>query len=108
MPILVEISRVVQKERIFKFRKCIFVISFLSPLGKGYSPLFEEPWISLTPKKLCAKVWLKLAQLEQSGEDLKIRPCIFAILVLSPLYLNKLGFPLFKDVSNQVWLKMAQ
>ena len=33
----------------FKFRQCIFAISKLSPLGKGWGPSFEQTWIPFTP-----------------------------------------------------------
>ena len=51
VPSLVEIGRAVLEEKNFKFRQCIFVISWLSSLGKGCGPLFEQ----LDQKMLCAK-----------------------------------------------------
>ena len=32
----------------FKFRQCIFAISWLSPLRKGLGPSFEQTWIPFT------------------------------------------------------------
>ena len=47
VPSLAEIDPVVL-EMISKFRQCIFTISLLSPLGKGYDPSFEHSWIPFT------------------------------------------------------------
>ena len=44
---LVEISQVVLK-KIFKFIRCIFAISLLSPLWKGHGSSFEATWIPFT------------------------------------------------------------
>ena len=49
VPSLVEIGSVVL-EKIFKFRKCIFPISLLSPLGKRQSPSVEQTWIPFTKR----------------------------------------------------------
>ena len=45
---LVEIDPVVLKKQIFKVCQCIFVISLLSPLGKGCCLSFAEIWIPIT------------------------------------------------------------
>ena len=47
-------------EKIFKFCQCIFVTSYLSPLGKWHDPSFEQTYISSFKDALC-QVWLKLA-----------------------------------------------
>ena len=44
----VEIGPVILEKKIFKFRQCIFTISYSSPLGKGYDPSFEHTWILFT------------------------------------------------------------
>ena len=45
VPSLIKIRTVVlEKHFYFKFRKCIFVISWLSPLGKGSGPSVEQIW----------------------------------------------------------------
>ena len=36
------------KRRFFKFCQCVFAISYLSPLGKGRGPSFEQTWIPFT------------------------------------------------------------
>ena len=56
MASLVEIGPVVL-EKIFQFFQCIFAISLLSSLGRGYGLLFEKK-ITLNllhPRILCAK-----------------------------------------------------
>ena len=35
-------------EKIFEFRRYIFAISLLSPIGKGLGPSFEQTWIPFT------------------------------------------------------------
>ena len=47
---LVEIGPVVLEKKIFQFRPCIFAISLLSPLGKGWGPPFELTLIPITQK----------------------------------------------------------
>ena len=47
---LVDIGLMVLEKKVFKFRQCIFTISYLSPLGKGRDPSF-----ALHPRMLCAK-----------------------------------------------------
>ena len=42
-------------EDFFLFCQCIFAISYLFPLGKGRSPLFEQTWIPSNPRMLCSK-----------------------------------------------------
>ena len=37
------------------FRECIFTISYLSLLGKGQGPSFEQTWIPSTQGCICAK-----------------------------------------------------
>ena len=48
VPSLVEISQMVLKKKILKFRQCIFAISLSSPLGKGLDTSFEHIWIPFT------------------------------------------------------------
>ena len=48
VPSLVEIGSVILEKKIFKFCQCIFVISKLSPLGKGHGPAFEQTLIPIT------------------------------------------------------------
>ena len=48
VPSLVEIGPVVLKKKIFKVCQCIFAISLLSHLGKGWGPSFEQTWILIT------------------------------------------------------------
>ena len=38
---LVEIDTMVQQKKIFTFRRCVFAISLLYPLGKERGPSFE-------------------------------------------------------------------
>ena len=47
-PRLIEISSVVLEKNLWKFCQCIFTISLLSPLGKGWGPSFEQTWIPFT------------------------------------------------------------
>ena len=101
-------------ENVFKFLKCTFAISLLSPLGKGQCPIFEQIWISFTQCKedLC-QVWLKLAQWLWRRRFLNVVNSYFLFYYYVPLvkgvalHLNKLEFPLSKDALCQVWLKMA-
>ena len=88
------------------FVNVFLLFYFYLPLERDIAPYLKNRGSPLSQKSFVPRFGWNWPSC--SGEDLKIRPCIFAILVLSPLYLNKLGFPLFKDVSNQVWLKMAQ
>ena len=48
-------------KKIFKFHKCIFTISLLSPLGKDCGPSFQQIGSPL-PKHALLQVWLKLTQ----------------------------------------------
>ena len=48
MPSLVEIGPVVQENKIFQCRQCIFAISLLSPVGNGRGLLFEQTYIPFT------------------------------------------------------------
>ena len=41
---LIEIGRGVLEKKIVKFHQCIFTISFLSTLGKGHHPSFQQTW----------------------------------------------------------------
>ena len=54
-----------------KFHQCTFAILLLSPLGKGYGPLFEQTWIPFTQKILCGKCALNWPS-SFGQEDLKI------------------------------------
>ena len=42
VPSLVETGPVVLEKKSFKFRQCIFAISYLSPLGKRLGPSFKH------------------------------------------------------------------
>ena len=48
VPSLVEISPAVLEKQIFKFRRCIFAISLLSPLEKRWGPYCEQTWVLIT------------------------------------------------------------
>ena len=61
---LVEIGPVVLQKISFKFCKCIFARSKLSPVGKGRGASFLNP---LHPRIFWCHVWLKLSI--GSGED---------------------------------------
>ena len=102
VPSLIEIGPVVLEKKIFKFRQCIFAISWLSPLEKGmalYLNQLEFP----SPKDALCQVWLKLAQWFWKGRFLNF------INVFSPfryyfpsekgmaLHLYKLESPSPKD-----------
>ena len=52
MPSLDEIGSVVLEKKNFKFLKCIFSISKLSPLGKGRGPSFAPKLNPLHPRML--------------------------------------------------------
>ena len=109
---LVEISPVVLEKKFLKVRQCIFAISYLSPLGKGWGPLFEQTWISLTQECLC-QVWLKLTQRSWTRRFLNfvnVFPLFCYYLPLEKdrvLHSNKLETPSPKDVLCQVWLKLT-
>ena len=61
MPNLVKICLVVLEKKILKLRKCIFVISSLSPLGKGEA-LRLNTIAFPQPKDALCQVWLKFVQ----------------------------------------------
>ena len=48
VPNVVEIGQMVLEKKILKFLQCIFGISWLSPLGIGCGPSFEQTWIPFT------------------------------------------------------------
>ena len=81
VPSLAEIDPVVL-EMISKFRQCIFTISLLSPLGKGYDPSFEHSWIpftqgcfvvSLVEISPVFKMWKVYGQTDDWRSDWKLR-----------------------------------
>jgi hypothetical protein len=61
MPSLIVIGLLVLEKKIFKNFQCIFTLLWLSPLGEGQSPSFEQFRIPSPKDDLC-QVWLKLAQ----------------------------------------------
>jgi hypothetical protein len=53
---MIEFSLLVLEKKILKAFQCIFIISLLSPLGEGLSPLFEQIFDSPSPiRMICAK-----------------------------------------------------
>ena len=78
VPSLVEIGPLVLEKKIFKFCQCIFAIALLSPLGKGWGPLFEQTWVLISQE--CFVPSLVEIGLFSSGEEIfEFRQCIFAI-----------------------------
>ena len=103
-----------RSKKILKFHQCIFVISWLSFLGKGQDPSFEQNWIQFTMPGCFV---LSLVEIGQAVLEKKI---LKFVNVFSPfrnylpfgkdvaLDLNKLESPSPKDTLCQVWLKLAQ
>ena len=81
----VEIGPLVPYLKIFKkFNQCILAISQLSPLGKGYGPLFEQCWIPLIQGCFVPSL-VEIGLMVLKGKNFKFRQCAFAILLLSPI-----------------------
>ena len=80
-PNFVEIGSVFLEEKIFKFRQCIFTISWLSPLGEGQVFFIWTNLNPLHPRMLCAKFdW---NQRSGSGEeDILISSIYFRYFVI--------------------------
>ena len=72
-------------ENVFKFLKCTFAISLLSPFGKGQCPIFEETWISFTQCKedLC-QFFVEISTVALEKTIFKCQ-FLFPILLLCPL-----------------------
>ena len=90
----------------FKFCQCIFSISWLSPLTKGWGP---------SPKDDLYQVWLKLAQCFGRGRKLLNYVNVFSLFLNyfplekgMVLHLNKLKSPSPKHTLYQIRLKLAQ
>ena len=74
-----------------KFHQCIFTISLLSPLGKGYDPSYEQNWIPFT--QVCfAPSLVEIGYEVLENKIFKFLLCIFAI-----------WFPLEMDVALQLY-----
>ena len=86
MPSLDYIWRSGSWENVFKFLKCTFAISLLSPFGKGQCPIFEETWISFTQCKedLC-QFFVEISTVALEKTIFKCRQFLFPILLLCPL-----------------------
>ena len=80
---LIEISPLVLEKKIFKFRQCIFPISFYFSLEKG-GVLHLNKLESASPNDALCKVWLKLTMLFWS-RFLNFFDIYFLFLGLLPL-----------------------
>ena len=96
VPTLVEFGPVILEKITFPIKQqCIFAISYLSPLRKRQSPLFQQNWIPFTERQFMPSL-VEIGPVVLEKKILKIFQCIFAISWLSPngkrraLHLNKL------------------
>ena len=90
----------------------IFAISLLSPLRKKHGPSFKKTWFPIAQGCFVPSL-VDIGPVVLKKWIFKLRQCIFAISLSSPLEkgwghsLNKLDFSSPKNALCQVWLKLA-
>ena len=100
------------RRQFLKFWQCIFIISYLSPLGKWDHHLNKLEYPS--PKNALCQVWMKLAQWFWRRRFLNVINVLSLFRNYLPLekdqalHLNNLESPLPKNALCQFWLKLDQ
>ena len=80
-----QIGSLCLEKKILKFLQSIFAISLLSSLGKGCGPIFEQSWILLHSRMICAKFGWPIGS---GKEDFQISSMYFHYFPLFPYNLH--------------------
>ena len=79
VPSLVEIGPVVLEKKFFLILSMYFRYFFISPLGKGWGPSFEQTWILFTQGCNVLSL-IEIGRVVLKKQIFKFCQCIFAIL----------------------------